>query len=243
MLFKKALRDLRSNWKQFISIIFIIGLAVTLFVGLQANYLSLKNRVDDFYSKGNVASYFMTYGLVDENEEKNINDIIPFNVDTNLRMSVSAKLEGKGINIVVSDTYPTVSKAYKLLKDGTSNQNLFVEDGSLPADDEDFFILDKSVFTFINQDPSREQFENKYKIGDEIELSISISSYKDTILGNFDSIFDSFSSMLSEEDAEKTSTVIKDYIAKYVEENGGGGGPACFTQKILQLITQQLQSV
>lgn len=219
MLFKKALRDLRSNWKQFISIIFIIGLAVTLFVGLQANYLSLKNRVDDFYSKGNVASYFMTYGLVDENEEKNINDIIPFNVDTNLRMSVSAKLEGKGINIVVSDTYPTVSKAYKLLKDGTSNQNLFVEDGSLPADDEDFFILDKSVFTFINQDPSREQFENKYKIGDEIELSISISSYKDTILGNFDLIFDSFSSMLSEEDAEKTSTVIKDYIAKYFDEN------------------------
>ena len=66
MLFKKSLKDLKSNIKQFISIVFIIALAVTLFVGLQANYISLKTRVDDFYIQGNVGSYFLTYAMVDD---------------------------------------------------------------------------------------------------------------------------------------------------------------------------------
>ena len=114
MLFKKSLKDLKSNVKQFISIVFIIALAVTLFVGLQANYISLKTRVDDFYIQGNVGSYFLTYAMVDDKEEKAINDIMPFEIDTNRRFNVGAKLEGKSINIAVSDTYPTVSKAYKL---------------------------------------------------------------------------------------------------------------------------------
>ena len=113
MLAKKSLRDLVSNIKQFISIVFIIALAVTLFVGLQANYISLDTRVDNFYMQGNVASYFMTYTMVDDNEEKAINDLMPFDVDTNKRLSISAKLEGKSLNITVSDTYPTVSKAYE----------------------------------------------------------------------------------------------------------------------------------
>ena len=176
ILAKKSLKDLVSNIKQFISIIFIIALAVTLFVGLQANYISLDKRVDDFYTQGNVASYFMTYTMVDDNEEKAINDLMPFDIDTNKRLNISAKLEGKSLNIAVSDSYPTVSKAYELFKDGTDNDHLYEYDGIVPKDEQDFFILDQSMFTFLNQDPSREKFEDKYKIGDEIELGLSISS-------------------------------------------------------------------
>ena len=213
MLFKKSLKDLKSNVKQFISIVFIIALAVTLFVGLQANYISLKTRVDDFYIQGNVGSYFLTYAMVDDKEEKAINDIMPFEIDTNRRFNVGAKLEGKSINIAVSDTYPTVSKAYKLFKDGYDNDNLYEEINNVPQDEEDFFILDKSVFTFLNQDPSREKFEDKYKIGDIIELSISITSYKTQILDNFDSLFSQFKDMLpSEEEYTKVTTIIKDFI-------------------------------
>ena len=219
MLFKKSLKDLKSNVKQFISIVFIIALAVTLFVGLQANYLSLKTRVDDFYIQGNVASYFMTYTMVDDNEEKTINDIMPFDVDTNKRLNISAKLEGKSLNIAVSDTYPTVSKPYKLLKDGTSNDNLYVDDGNVPYDEEDFFIIDKSMFFFLNEDPSREKFEDKYKIGDILELSISISSYKSLILDNFDSLFSNFTEQLSEEEYEKVSTITKEYLSNYFDSN------------------------
>ena len=219
MLFKKSLKDLKSNVKQFISIVFIIALAVTLFVGLQANYLSLKTRVDDFYIQGNVASYFMTYTIVDDNEEKAINDIMPFDVDTNQRLNISAKLEGKSLNIAVSDSYPTVSKPYKLLKDGTSNDNLYVDDGNVPQDEEDFFIIDKSMFFFLNEDPSREKFEDKYKIGDVLELSLSISSYKSLILDNFDSLFANFTEQLSEEEYEKVSTITKDYLSNYFDLN------------------------
>lgn len=220
MLFKKSLKDLKSNVKQFISIVFIIALAVTLFVGLQANYISLKTRVDDFYIQGNVGSYFLTYAMVDDKEEKAINDIMPFDIDTNRRFNVGAKLEGKSINIAVSDTYPTVSKAYKLFKDGYDNDNLYEEISNIPQDEEDFFILDKSVFTFLNQDPSRENFEDKYKIGDIIELSISINSYKTQILDNFDSLFSQFKDMLSsEEEYTKVTTIIKDFISNYFDNN------------------------
>ena len=219
MLAKKSLRDLVSNIKQFISIVFIIALAVTLFVGLQANYISLDTRVDNFYMQGNVASYFMTYTMVDDNEEKAINDLMPFDVDTNKRLSISAKLEGKSLNITVSDTYPTVSKAYELLKDGTDNDHLYQFDKMSPDDEEDYFILDKSMFTFLNQDPSRENFEDKYKIGDIIELGISISSYQSTILDNFDGLFSSFKDTMSEEEYSKVSTILKTFIEDYFENN------------------------
>lgn len=219
ILAKKSLKDLVSNIKQFISIIFIIALAVTLFVGLQANYISLDTRVDDFYTQGNVASYFMTYTMVDDNEEKAINDLMPFDVDTNKRLNISAKLEGKSLNIAVSDSYPTVSKAYELFKDGTDNDHLYEYDGIIPKDEQDFFILDQSMFTFLNEDPSREKFEDKYKIGDEIELGLSISSYKSTILNNFDGLFSSFKDTMSEEEFSKVSEIVKNFIENYFEEN------------------------
>ena len=219
MLFKKSLKDLKSNLKQFISIVFIIALAVTLFVGLQANYLSLKTRVDDFYTQGNVADYFLTYTLVDENEETTINNLIPFDIDTNQRMNISAKVEGKSINLAVSDTYPTVSKAYELLKDGTSNDELYLDDGIVPQDEENYFIIDKSVFYFLNQDPSREKFEDKYKIGDIIELSVSISSYKSTILDNFDTLFEQFTSYFNEEEYETLKNTTKQYIEDFFVSN------------------------
>ena len=87
--------------------------------------------------------------MVDDKEEKAINDLMPFDIDTNRRFNLGAKLEGKSINIAISDTYPTVSKAYKLFKDGYDNDNLYEEVKNVPVDEEDFFILDKSVFTFL----------------------------------------------------------------------------------------------
>lgn len=219
MLFKKTIEDLKSNWKQFISIIFIIGLAVTLFVGLQANYISLKSRVDDFYTQGNIASYFTTYTMVDENEEKEINNIIPFDIDTNRRLNLTAKAEGQPMNIAISDTYPTISKAYELFVEGTSNNDLYKYVGTVPEDEENFFIVDRAWLKVLNQDPSREDFENKFKVGDEIAINVSIGSYKDMVLNNLDSLFVSFKDQLSEEEFIKTSDAIKRFATNYFENN------------------------
>ena len=59
-LSKKLFRDIWKNFRQFISIIFIIGISVTLYVGLDANAQSFENRVNEVYRLGNVADEWIT---------------------------------------------------------------------------------------------------------------------------------------------------------------------------------------
>ena len=44
-LLHNCLHDLRKNLKQLIAIIFIIGIAITLFTGLSANSIEFENEV------------------------------------------------------------------------------------------------------------------------------------------------------------------------------------------------------
>lgn len=59
LLFNKMRREIKSNIKQFLALILIAGLAVTLYVGLSANAKSLQNRVDKLYEAGNIADIFV----------------------------------------------------------------------------------------------------------------------------------------------------------------------------------------
>ena len=67
-LFKQGIREIFSLWKQFIAIIAIGAIAVTLFVGLQANADSLRNRVDAMYAMGNVADTYVTVNPMKGNQ-------------------------------------------------------------------------------------------------------------------------------------------------------------------------------
>ena len=49
LLAKKALRQIKGEWKQFLSIFLMGAIAMTLFVGLFSNADSLSNRVDEAY--------------------------------------------------------------------------------------------------------------------------------------------------------------------------------------------------
>ena len=73
-LLHNCLHDLRKNLKQLIAIIFIIGIAITLFTGLSANSIEFEKRVNAVYSKenGNLADIWVTLN-VNFNEET-VND-------------------------------------------------------------------------------------------------------------------------------------------------------------------------
>ena len=60
LLLRKCFREILRNIKQYISIIFIIAISITLYTGLDANALGLKNRVEDVYVKGNIADEWVT---------------------------------------------------------------------------------------------------------------------------------------------------------------------------------------
>lgn len=218
VLFKKAIKDLKSNFKQFLSIIFIIAIAVTLFVGLQANYLSLKNRINEFYVDGNISSFWITYAVVDNDEKTNIDKLIPYEHEINNRLVIPAKIEGTNVNLAVADEYPTVSKANKLFVDGTSNEDLYHEVSESTLNKDDYFILDRALFTILYNDPGREDFAKKYKINDSyLDVSISISSYKSIILSFINEVFLSFDNSI--ENSELIANIINNYVNDYFEKN------------------------
>ena len=77
-LSKKLFRDIWKNFRQFISIIFIIGISVTLYVGLDANAQSFENRVNEVYRLGNVADEWITISpdFINQDEMKEDLDFI-----------------------------------------------------------------------------------------------------------------------------------------------------------------------
>ena len=66
---QKLFREVKANWKQFLSILFIGGIAVTLFVGLEANADSIASRVNETYTRGNMADIWVTTSSYVEEDE------------------------------------------------------------------------------------------------------------------------------------------------------------------------------
>ena len=54
MLNVKVAREIKTNWKQYLSVIVIATLAVTLFTGILANYRNFQYKLDDIYEKSNM---------------------------------------------------------------------------------------------------------------------------------------------------------------------------------------------
>lgn len=126
---KKGLREITSNWKQFLSMLFIGTIAVTLFVGLTANAQSLDDRVNETYEKGNMADLWVTVTGVDEDDKAAIERITGGEVEG--RYYYYAALEATASYIVINSEYPEISKPWNLIKtatDFTYNDFLIVDE-------------------------------------------------------------------------------------------------------------------
>ncbi len=146
LLFKTTRREIHSNIKQFLAIIFIAALAVCLFAGLTANYMTLEKRVDTIYEKGNIADLFV---YVKETDEA---DIEFFKQDNRLkkvekRLVVDGELEGFTTSIYVPEDHNEISKYTSL-------------------EGEEGFVID-SYFA------SRENA--KIELGDQLNLGVSLN--------------------------------------------------------------------
>lgn len=141
-----------ENWKQFLSILFIGGIAVTLFVGLEANAQSISNRVDYAYEEGNMADLWVTTSSYDSADQANIDSITGGRSEG--RIYYTASLEGVGSYAVISAAYPEISRPWEIVE----------KDGSFT--DEDFFLYDSSLMV---QSPARDL---EIHVGDEVAVSI-----------------------------------------------------------------------
>ena len=50
----KVAREIKSNWKQYLSVILIAALAVTLFTGIWSNYRSFQDKLNTIYQESNM---------------------------------------------------------------------------------------------------------------------------------------------------------------------------------------------
>ncbi len=182
ILFIKCLRDFWHNFKQFISIIFILGVAVTLFVGFQANSQEFERRVNNVYELGNISDIWVTYNMDSESLD-GANEDYEAVVDINggdeslveRRLYASATISGNTVYTLMSRKYPTINVAYNLETLET-------------ADEYHYFYVDSD-------------FIDRMEIaGIEIGLGSTVSLTFDTstIVSSVESLFDSLQENLVE---------------------------------------------
>lgn len=154
ILFHKLLRDLKNGWKQFLAIIFISTLSITLFVGLSSNAQSLENRVNSMYKGGNMGDIWTYVSYPTTEDDDAITEIVGDKGKVEKRFSFSTKLEGVDSTALVYKDMPTINKPYK-----TNNKN-----------EDKFFIIDKN---FKKSSVTEEELE----VGDKASVTIDLTSF------------------------------------------------------------------
>ncbi len=169
-LSKKLFRDIWKNFRQFISIIFIIGISVTLYVGLDANAQSFENRVNEVYRLGNVADEWITISpdFINQDEMKEDLDFIKkeANVEeggeVETRFYLPVSLGSTSSNALIMDEIPNINRPYNL----------------------DVIYYDSNSFFFVDKALIRRYEENNdvtFSLGDTLPLNIDSSFIKQAI--------------------------------------------------------------
>ncbi|MCR5079126.1 MAG: FtsX-like permease family protein [Bacilli bacterium] len=150
-------------WKQFLAIIAIGAIAVTLFVGLQANADSLASRVNSTYEAGNLADSYVTVNPIkgQQGDEAKIREIVGEKGDVSSRFYGYAKVNTYNCYCAISPTLPTISRPSNIL---SSNE------------EEDFLYID----SILSRDPSVPS-ETRMAVGDIATVEFDLTAYMDEI--------------------------------------------------------------
>ncbi len=210
-LLHSCLVDFRKNMKQFIAIVFIIGIAVTLFTGLSSNSIEFERRVNDVYSasNGNLADIWLTVNVdydSDENDAdlEKIKNIAGKGSSVETRTLIPATVSDIGSYALVYIDRPTINKEY--------DATYYYDEYDITKD---FFFVD-------------EQMVNKYKyntkqnfsIGDKMPVSFdssTLKSIKDEFNNSYSDIIDEIIKQIQE--SKDISFSNKIVIINFINKN------------------------
>lgn len=202
VLLKKGFYDLRKNFKQFISIIFIIGISVTLFVGLEANSKSFSSRVNDVFISTNVSDEWLTF-TPDLNDKETMDKDLKFvsnllgdEGEVETRFYMPTNVGSWGATGLIYDKIPTINKAYDVKK-GIVNEN-------------NFFYVDKQ---FINR--YEKSTGKTFKLGDELELGFNAKLIKemlDKVVDNKEELNKFISNIITQSTLSDTTKKLLNYL-------------------------------
>ncbi len=171
ILNKMLIRSFKKAWAQFLAVISIGAIAVTLFVGLLANAQSFENRVNEVYSEGNLASLWVTTTKYEKEDEEMIASLLEDEEKMEGRLYLPCEAGSKSVYLVVTPSIPEISKPYGTLE-------------SLDDSKDDFVYFDKELKNSNNVTSASE-----FSLGHEISFSLSIASYG---ISDYASMLDNF---------------------------------------------------
>ncbi len=132
LLLKLGLSTIKQNWKQFLAIVGIGGLAINLFVGLLTNASSFEYRVHSMHKDGNVADVFLTLDPrnPDPNDLDKIQDIAAKYGYSEERFYTLTGLSSKNALCAISYSMPSISAPSEIIKSSPkqTNHNFFIID-------------------------------------------------------------------------------------------------------------------
>lgn len=136
LMTKLGLKTIKENLYQFIALIFIGIISVTIYIGLMANALTFQTKVKVMYDRSNIADISVTLNpkyLDTEKDEKKINDVIGSSGKIEKRFYTYATLNSYNAIMTVSEKYPSINK-----------ESRFLAKSDLQTDDY-FFVIDRNV--------------------------------------------------------------------------------------------------
>lgn len=92
----KVVREIRSNFKSYLSVILIAALAVTLFTGIWANYRDFQDKLNEIYTVSSMCDGMITMNSADEDVE---NFLKEKSATYQKRIFATAKVDGKSVYI------------------------------------------------------------------------------------------------------------------------------------------------
>jgi ABC-type antimicrobial peptide transport system permease subunit len=133
LLAKKTLRSIKLGWKQFLAIVLIGGIAITLFIGLLSNAQSLQMRVDELYRIGNEADIYVTTSKHEDEDLDKIKTLVYKDDAVESRFMMDCLLQGRSAHGVVS---------YQKLSDISISKPFDYGD---EQDEERYFLVDRDL--------------------------------------------------------------------------------------------------
>ena len=161
MLFKKMLRDIKENRKQFIAIFLMTFITLLAFAGNGSEVQGLQNNLNNYYNETNMAD---AYIIGPDINESLVNDYKDMNSTTGTERQFVAKSEAD------LETGPTVTLHF--LESNTISKYYPVEGGNINFSDEDGIWLDARFAEAKN-----------LTIGDHIVLDLNGIKMNKTIRG------------------------------------------------------------
>ena len=209
-LLHNCLHDLRKNLKQLIAIIFIIGIAITLFTGLSANSIEFEKRVNAVYSKenGNLADIWVTLNVnfneETVNDKENVTKFIGSDGSIESRTLVPSSLNDLPAYALIYVNRPTINKEYETNYDYTNDQL-----------DKDFFFVDEELIKKYEK-----ATESTFSLGDEIPVSFDVSTIgniKGMLMDDYENIISSIKKSIYNNPNLSFEAKIK--LVAFIEEN------------------------